>query len=165
MRFELVVNIYVKTSLLTGTLSLHGDGTNWRPLIEVRDVARAHIACLEGSSDEVGGEIFNVLHDNFQIRHLAKDVQAALQERGREISIETVSPPARVRDYRCSAATIREPLGFEARVTVEESVVPILDAVADREPHDFLHPRDYNIEWMTILDGVSKQIANAGRMF
>ena len=43
MRFDLVVNTFVKDALLRGRLSLHGGGWMWRPLVDVTDVARAHI--------------------------------------------------------------------------------------------------------------------------
>ena len=44
MRYDLVVNTFVKDALLNGRLSLHGGGWMWRPLVDVRDVADAIIA-------------------------------------------------------------------------------------------------------------------------
>ena len=43
MRYDLVVNTFVKDALLTGKLLLHGGGWMWRPLVDVRDVADAMI--------------------------------------------------------------------------------------------------------------------------
>jgi nucleoside-diphosphate-sugar epimerase len=37
MRFDLVVNTFVKDALVSGRLSLHGGGWMWRPLVDVRD--------------------------------------------------------------------------------------------------------------------------------
>ena len=48
MRFDLVVNTFVKDALLKGQLSLHGGGWMWRPLVDVRDVADAMIAVYGG---------------------------------------------------------------------------------------------------------------------
>lgn len=66
MRLDLVVNTFVKDALLTGRLTLHGDGTSWRPLVDIRDVADAHIACLEATEEAVRGQIFNVVHSTFR---------------------------------------------------------------------------------------------------
>ena len=52
MRFDLVVNTFVKDALLKGELSLHGGGWMWRPLVDVRDAADAMIAALEAPADQ-----------------------------------------------------------------------------------------------------------------
>ena len=79
MRFDLVVNTFVKDALLTGALKLHGGGWMWRPLVDVKDVADAMIAAYEAPADLVRGEIFNVLHSNYQIRELAMLVAGSVQ--------------------------------------------------------------------------------------
>ena len=71
MRFDLVVNTFVKDALLQERLLLHGGGWMWRPLVDVRDVADAMIHAYESPAELVRGEIFNVLHSNYQIRELA----------------------------------------------------------------------------------------------
>src|SRR4051794_24877379 len=38
MRFDLVVNTFIKDALLNGKLMLHGGGWMWRPLVDVQDV-------------------------------------------------------------------------------------------------------------------------------
>ncbi len=79
MRFDLVVNTFVKDALLQGRLILHGGGWMWRPLVDVQDVSDAMIATLEAPDDLVRGEIFNVLHSNYQIRELAMLVAGSVQ--------------------------------------------------------------------------------------
>ena len=81
MRFDLVVNTFVKDAISKGRLSLHGGGWMWRPLVDVTDVARAHIHCLEAPVEQVGGQIFNLMHDNYQIRELAMLVAGSAQMR------------------------------------------------------------------------------------
>ena len=71
MRFDLVVNTFVKDALLGGALRLHGGGWMWRPFVDIRDCVDAMIACYEAPSHKVRGEIFNVVHSNYQIRELA----------------------------------------------------------------------------------------------
>ncbi|HEV2037790.1 MAG TPA: SDR family oxidoreductase, partial [Candidatus Eremiobacteraceae bacterium] len=71
MRLDLVVNTFIKDALLSGKLFLHGGGWMWRPLVDIHDVAEAHLRCIEAPAGSLSGEIFNVVHDNFQIRQLA----------------------------------------------------------------------------------------------
>jgi hypothetical protein len=60
MRYDLVVNTFLKDALSKGRLTIHYGGEMWRPLVDVRDAARAYITCLEADEDKVRGEIFNV---------------------------------------------------------------------------------------------------------
>jgi nucleoside-diphosphate-sugar epimerase len=76
MRFDLVVNTFVKDALVEGRLQLHGGGWMCRPLVDVRDAADAMIATLEAPADLVRGEIFNVgdTRHNWQVREIAEAV-------------------------------------------------------------------------------------------
>ncbi|MCX6020333.1 MAG: SDR family oxidoreductase, partial [Chloroflexi bacterium] len=71
MRYDLVVNTFVKDALSRGRLTLHYGGEMWRPLVDVRDAARAYIAAMEARDDLVAGEIFNVSYRNFRVSELA----------------------------------------------------------------------------------------------
>src|SRR6185369_14222706 len=71
MRFDLVVNTFVKDALLTGKLLLHGGGWMWRPLVVLRNVSHSLFFTDAAPTEKVRGEIFNVLHSNYQIRELA----------------------------------------------------------------------------------------------
>ena len=71
MRYDLVVNTFLKDAFSKKVLTLHYGGEIWRPLVEVRDVARAYIAALEADPDKVRGQIYNVSFKNFRISELA----------------------------------------------------------------------------------------------
>src|SRR3954467_3019873 len=130
MRFDLVVNTFVKDALLNGKLMLHGGGWMWRPLVDVRDVADAMIAAFEAPADKVRGEIFNVLPSNYQIRELAMIVAGSVQiVTGRTIELEEVAAPKLTRDYECSNAKLSVNLGFIPRHSVLEAVTDLLDRV------------------------------------
>ena len=106
MRFDLVVNTFVKDALLRGELTLHGGGWMWRPLVDVRDCADAMIAAMEAPADLVRGEIFNVLHSNYQIRELAMLVAGSVQLLGRAVELKEEPAPKLTRDYECSNAKL-----------------------------------------------------------
>ena len=67
MRYDLVVNTFVKDALGKGALHLHYGGQMWRPLLDVRDAARAYILALEAASVTVSAQIFNLVTENFRI--------------------------------------------------------------------------------------------------
>src|SRR4051795_3815472 len=153
MRFDLVVNTFVKDALLTGKLLLHGGGWMWRPLVDVRDVADAMIAAYEAPADQVRGEIFNVLHSNYQIRELAMIVAGSVQlVTGRAIELEEVAAPKLTRDYECSNAKLSVTLGFIPRYSVLEAVTDLLDRVGAASPAELTDPRCYNIRWLELMN-------------
>jgi nucleoside-diphosphate-sugar epimerase len=153
MRFDLVVNTFVKDALLTGKLLLHGGGWMWRPLVDVRDVADAMIAAFEAPAEKVRGEIFNVLHSNYQIRELAMIVAGSVQlVTGRAISLEEVPAPKLTRDYECSNAKLSVTLGFIPRHSVLEAVTDLLARVGQATPAELTDPRCYNIRWLELMN-------------
>jgi nucleoside-diphosphate-sugar epimerase len=154
MRFDLVVNTFVKDAATAGKLYLHGGGWQWRPLVDVSDVARAHELCLHAPLDSVGGEIFNVMQENYQVRQLAMLVAGSLSLHGRQVTLEEAPLPKLVRDYRMSNLKMTQLLGFTPAVTVLESI----DTMLQRLPLDdvgwLANPRWYNIAWMSVLEEV-----------
>ncbi len=63
MRFDLVVNNLTAWAVATGKIYLKSDGTPWRPLVHVEDIARAFLAVLEAPHEVVHDEAFNVGSD------------------------------------------------------------------------------------------------------
>ena len=154
MRFDLVVNTFLKDAATAGKLYLHGGGWQWRPLVDVSDVARAHIACLNAPLASVGGEIFNVMEENYQVRQLAMLVAGSLSLRGRPVTLEEAPLPKLVRDYRMSNLKLTQRLGFTPGVTVLESIDVMLEKLPLDDPAWLANPRWYNIAWMSVLEEV-----------
>ena len=65
---------------------LHDGGFMCRPLVDVLDVATAHIVCLDAPADKVAGQLFNVVQDNYQIKELAETVADAASAASSAIS-------------------------------------------------------------------------------
>jgi nucleoside-diphosphate-sugar epimerase len=152
MRFDLVVNTFVKDALLGGRLQLHGGGWMWRPLVDVRDVADAMILAYEAPAEQVRAEIFNVLHSNYQIRELAMLVAGSVQLTGRDVELEEVSAPALTRDYECSNVKLSTTLGFIPRHSVLEAVTHLLERIDPQDRAKLTDPRAYNIRWLELLN-------------
>jgi len=155
MRLDLVVNTFIKDALLRERLYLHGGGWMWRPLVDIGDVAEAHLRCLEAPLDRVRGQIFNVVHENFQIRQLAMLVAGSLSLHHRHVRLENAPLPKINRNYRCTNRKLADAIGFTPRVTVLESIERMLSFLPIGNPVELAHPRYYNIEWMTLIDEVT----------
>src|SRR3954466_4704573 len=152
MRFDLVVNTFVKDALLNGRLMLHGGGWMWRPLVDVRDVADALTAACEAPAEKVAGEIFNVVHANYQIRELAMIVAGSVQlHTGRAIELEEVPAPKLNRNYECANAKLSTRLGFIPRLSVLEAVTDLLGQLENADRTSLTDPRAYNIRWLELL--------------
>jgi nucleoside-diphosphate-sugar epimerase len=154
MRFDLVVNTFVKDALLGGSLKLHGGGWMWRPLVDIRDCADAMIACYEAPAEKVRGEIFNVVHSNYQIRELAMIVAGSVQLTGRSVTLEEVPALHLNRNYECANAKLSTTLGFIPRRSVLEAVTDLLARIDPEDRVYLTDPRAYNIRWLELLHSV-----------
>lgn len=100
LRLDLVLNDFVASAVASGKITILSDGTPWRPLINVLDMARAIAWALERSSDR-GGDFLTVnigcKEWNFQVRELAEAVARVIP--GTEISINKNAQPDK-RSYK-----------------------------------------------------------------
>lgn len=97
LRFDLVLNNLTAWAFTTGEVHLKSDGTPWRPIVHVSDIARAYVAVLHADRDLVHNRAFNVgtTTENYQIRELAQMVREIVP--GSEISFADGAGP----DKRC----------------------------------------------------------------
>lgn len=77
IRFDLVLNNLAAWAFCTGLVYLKSDGTPWRPVVHVEDIARAYLAILESPREEIHNRAFNIglTTENYQIRELAEIVK------------------------------------------------------------------------------------------
>jgi nucleoside-diphosphate-sugar epimerase len=162
MRYDLVVNTFVKDALLEERLLLHGGGWMWRPLVDVRDVSDAMIAALEAPAELVRGETFNVLHSNYQIRELAMLVAGSVQLLGRSVRLEETPAPPLTRDYECSNAKLSQTLGFTPCRSVVEAVSQLLGEIDLSDRSKLSDPRFYNIRWLELMHEIEPRIQRFG---
>jgi nucleoside-diphosphate-sugar epimerase len=149
MRFDLVVNTFVKDALLGGALKLHAGGWMWRPLVDICDCADAMIACYEAPAEKVRGEIFNVVHSNYQIRELAMIVAGSVQLAGRRVTLEEVPGLQLTRNYECANAKLS---------TTLEAVTDVLSRIDPDDRMYLTDPRAYNIRWLELLHQVKPTV-------
>jgi nucleoside-diphosphate-sugar epimerase len=165
MRYDLVVNTFVKDALSKGYITIHYGGEMWRPLVDVRDAARAYIAALRADEEVVRGEIFNVSFQNIRISELALRAREALRDAGVDLDIRAEYGYRGVRSYRVSAEKIQSILNFRPKVTIEESVQNMVEQIRRYGYDDFDNPKYYNIRWMRLLEEAAQVIAITGSVF
>ncbi len=165
MRYDLVVNTFVRHALDSGVITLHYGGEMWRPLIDIRDVARAYVACIEAPDFLVRGEVFNLSHSNFRISELALRVKDTLSELNIDVEIDVDYGYKGVRSYRVSTDKIQRVLGFVPKVSVEESVINMVAEIDECGYSDFGNPRYYNIGWTRLLEEAHEIAMVTGKLF
>jgi len=76
MRFDLVLNNLAGFAWTTKEIKMTSDGTPWRPLVHVRDIAHAIACTLAAPRHLVHKEVFNVgsTSENYQVREIAQIV-------------------------------------------------------------------------------------------
>ncbi|HLJ62637.1 MAG TPA: SDR family oxidoreductase [Stellaceae bacterium] len=79
MRFDIVLNNLAGHAWTSGEVKMMSDGTPWRPLVHVGDIAEAIVQALEAPRERVHNEIFNVGEDvqNYRIKEIAAIVAEA----------------------------------------------------------------------------------------
>jgi len=165
MRYDLVVNTFVKDALSRGYITVFYGGEMWRPLVDVRDVARTYIACLEADEEKVKGQIFNLVYRNFRISELALRVREALRSVGIKIDIKADYRYRGVRNYRVSGRKLEHILGIRPVISVEESVKDMVEKIQKYGYTDFDNPKYYNIKWMKLLEEADRIIKITGSVF
>ena len=77
LRFDLVLNNLVAWAYAQGRVHIKSDGTPWRPIVHIEDIARAFLAVLAGPRDVVHNQAFNVgqTEENYRVRELATIVR------------------------------------------------------------------------------------------
>lgn len=128
LRGDLVLNNLVGYAVTTGEVRLKSDGTAWRPLVHVEDIALAFACVLEAPRETVHNQAFNVgsTEQNHRIRELAEIVEAAVP--GSSI-VSSDGGLRDVRNYRVDCAKIRELVpNFETRRSIEFGIRELSEA-------------------------------------
>lgn len=145
LRFDLAVNNLVAWAYTTNQVYLKSDGTSWRPLVHVQDIAHAYLTLLHAPSELVWAQAFNVgrTEENYRIARLAEMVQQTVTG-SRLIKASDAGPDKR--SYRVRCDKIHQTLSeFQPQWNVQRGIEEIYDVMRSRglEGKDFEGPR-YN---------------------
>ncbi len=132
-RGDLVVNNLTAFAFATGEVLMQSDGSPWRPLVHIEDIARAFLGLLEAPRELVHGEAFNIGADeeNYQIRDVARIVEEVVP--GSRIAFATGAGPDK-RSYRVSFAKLEQAFPeLSPRWSVRASVEQMLAAYREQD--------------------------------
>ena len=105
LRFDLVINNLTAWAYTTGLVYLKSDGTPWRPVVHIEDMALAFVAALNAPRELIHNEAFNVgrPEENYRIRELA-EIVAEVVPNSRVEFADGASPDKR--NYRVDSSKI-----------------------------------------------------------
>ena len=149
---DLAINGMTYGAWKTGKLPLMRDGTQWRPMVHVKDTARAQMFMLDADITKVNGEIFNVGSDenSYQLKDLAERVCKTIGD----VEIEWYGDED-LRSYRVSFEKI-EALGYKAEKIAEDGVKEILEKLESGELDKT--SKTITLEWYQELAAWHKKI-------
>ncbi len=150
LRLDLVVNNLTAWACTTGEVHLTSDGTPWRPIVHVEDIAAAYIAVIEADRADVHEQIFNIgqTTENYQIREIAALVRDIVP--GSRVGFSDGASPD-VRNYRVDCSHIARRLhGFKPQWTCRRGIEQLYDAFGSGglTIDEFDGPRFKRVAWM-----------------
>jgi nucleoside-diphosphate-sugar epimerase len=120
-RFDLVVNNLSGLAWTTKQIKMDSDGTPWRPLVHILDIAQAAACVLEAPVDRVCDQAFNVgsSEQNYQVKDIAEIVAKTFTG----CSLVFGTKGGDKRDYRVNFDKIHSTLPtFKCQFNVEKGV-------------------------------------------
>lgn len=159
MRYDLVVNTFVRDAYERGELTIHAGGQMWRPMLHIEDAAEAYVAALRAPLERVGGHVFNVLSRNLKIIDIAHETRTALRQRNGKVRMN-VQPASVNRSYRVSGEKLEKTLGLTLGRDIGSAAVKIWDLL-ERDT-DVNNPIYYNIRWLELLVTMKRNLEQMG---
>jgi nucleoside-diphosphate-sugar epimerase len=126
-RFDLIINQFVLEALTKRELMVYERGYS-RSFVHVSDVASGVCLGLDAELNKVRGAVYNLGGDS---GNYTKDEIIALLQKHVDVRVtyKDISFEGDMRNVTVSFTKIRQALGFEPLVTVEEGVVEVRDVI------------------------------------
>jgi len=148
LRADIVVNNLVGYAYTTGKVLLQSDGTPWRPLVHIRDINNAFLACLSAPTAAIHDQAFNVgrQSENYQIRQVANLVAEIVPKC--EVAFAPGASPD-TRNYRVDFRKVETKLpGYAPRWSLRDGIEEIYLAYKNggMTKDLFLGPKYYRLK-------------------
>ncbi|MDJ0360866.1 SDR family oxidoreductase [Rhodococcus sp. H29-C3] len=127
LRADIVLNNLVGRAVLTGTVRVLSDGTPWRPLVHVQDIASAFMCALTAPIDKIHCAAYNVGTEvnNMTVEQIARAAAAAVPGSTVLVTGDTGPDP---RSYRVDFSAIRSAFdGYDPQWTVADGAAELYE--------------------------------------
>ena len=143
IRMDLVVNILTAKAFIEKKLTVFG-GEQYRPLLHVKDAARAIMASIKSKSNG----IFNLHSENIKILDLAHKVQSHFKD----VILETVDVKFQdTRNYKADGTKLKNELNFEAIYSIDFGIEEIKNILNEKRIKNINDPRYTNQKYLEIF--------------
>tara|TARA_B100001057_G_C22841555_1_gene947297 strand:- start:702 stop:1736 length:1035 start_codon:yes stop_codon:yes gene_type:complete len=80
LRSDIVFNNLVGCAFTTNNIEIKSDGTPWRPIVHIKDLCEAIIACIKAPKNIIFNQAFNVgiKNGNYTVKEIAEAAQKAV---------------------------------------------------------------------------------------
>ncbi len=151
-RLDLVVNNLVGSAITTNKIHLMSDGTSWRPLLHVEDMASAFIHVLKSTKEKISGEIFNVgkNEENFRVIEIAEKIKEIIPNTQIEFSKDASKDK---RSYKVNFDKIKNELEFVPSWTLEKGIKQVYKTMVEQNfsNQDFKDKTYYRVAYINSL--------------
>lgn len=142
-RADIVLNNLACWAYTSPEIRILSDGTPWRPIVHIEDIARAFLAALEAPREAIHNQAFNVGVDreNYQVREIAAIVREVFPDCQVSYAGDGCPDP---RSYRVSFEKIQRRLpGFQPQWTARRGAQELLQAFQETglTQEDFTGPK------------------------
>ena len=147
LRADVLVNNLAGHAVTSGEVIMQSDGSPWRPLVHILDIAQAFGQVLVAPRDVIHNQAFNVgrVGENYRVRDVARLVAAVMP--GVSVSC-AAGATSDIRDYRVDFGKIQRAIpGYRPRWTVRQGIEQLLAAYvrAGLTADDFAGPTYFRL--------------------
>lgn len=148
MRFDLVVNILLK-SALNGKIVVNNPDL-WRPVVDVRDIVKAIQLAIENPNIE---GIFNIAENSYTILQIAEKISDSLVKLGKKKPEIEIHGEFDLRSYKVDTFKAQDKLNFIANYTLYDMIESIVKKVDENILNNFENDNYYNIRIFKNMGG------------
>lgn len=126
MRFDLTISEFTKDLAFNKELLVYDENT-WRPYCNVSDISSAIIKILETPKEKVFGQVFNIGSDQNNLTK--KMIIELIQKHINNTNVSYKKGGFDPRNYRVSFEKAKSVLGFDTKLTAEDSIKQLIISI------------------------------------